>query len=443
MLRPLHRQLAAHHEDSDTSYEMLAAGIAGVLLVVISLFGTPLMRSVVSGPVNVAAVISAVLVDLANADRGALGIGTLTPDPLLTAAAQAKANDMAQKSYFAHFDAAGKSPWDWMHEAGYRYEHAGENLAIQFSESGDVERAWLASPAHRANLLDGRFTQVGIATAEGFYQGQPTTFVVQFFGTPPAIVAEQSAPVAAVEPAPIPVPPDAEPAPAPAVAAETAVSVLGVSESAEAERADSLPTAEPTPRPEKETVRDAVTIFEASTSPFVASVQQDSTPAPLVPARERFAVSAWHSVRGATGAAAVVFVVALLFLAYREWEAKHRRHVLFAVSLSTACALGFMVVDTALMQAPPVPALYSAIQSTQGDEHARLAPEFGFVGTPDAFRAVPEFAPLAFVRASAPSAQLASAGAAELPTSTVALVTLMSATLFALLVFPPKRRVRA
>jgi hypothetical protein len=440
----LHRQLAAHNEDSDTSYEILAAGIAGVLLLGISLFGTPLMRSMVAGPVNVAAVISAVLIDLANADRGALGIGTLTPDPLLTAAAQAKANDMAQKSYFAHFDAAGKSPWDWMHEAGYRYEHAGENLAIQFSESGDVERAWLASPAHRANLLDGRFTQVGIATAEGFYQGQPTTFVVQFFGTPPAILAEPSAPVAeTIEPTPIPVPPDAEVAPTPVLAADTAVSVLGVSESADTKPVDSMPQATPAPRIQPEVVRDAVTIFEASTSPFVASVKAHDTPAPLVPARERFAVSVWSSVRGAAGGAAIVFVVALLFLAYREWEAQHRRHVLFAVSLSTACALGFMVVDTALTQAPSMPALYSAIQSTQSDEHARLAPEFGFVGTPDAHRTTPTFAPLAFVRASAPSVQLASAGATELPTSTVALVTLASASLFALLVFPRRRIVRA
>ena len=48
---------------------------------------------------NVAAVVSAVLIDLANQDRAQNALPSLALNPTLTAAAQAKANDMAEKGY--------------------------------------------------------------------------------------------------------------------------------------------------------------------------------------------------------------------------------------------------------------------------------------------------------------------------------------------------------
>ncbi len=164
----------------------VAGGVLiGVFSVVsIVLFGASWFQTILLSTNNYAAVVSAVLVDLANADRQGAGIDTLTVNPQLVAAAQAKANDMAENGYFSHNGPDGKEPWAWIREAGYAYQYAGENLAIQFSDSAEVERAWLASELHRKNILDGRFTEVGIATAYGAYQGQPTTFVVQMFGSP-------------------------------------------------------------------------------------------------------------------------------------------------------------------------------------------------------------------------------------------------------------------
>lgn len=131
-----------------------------------------------------ASIQSAFLVDLANKDRLEENISTLAINPLLVEAAQKKANDMAEKSYFAHTSPDGTTPWYWFREAGYDYTYAGENLAVNFTESIDVHEAWLASPTHRKNILDQRFTEVGIATAEGFYKGRKATFVVQMFGKP-------------------------------------------------------------------------------------------------------------------------------------------------------------------------------------------------------------------------------------------------------------------
>lgn len=133
---------------------------------------------------NIAAVVSAILVELANGDRSATGLQELAMNPTLVAVAQAKANDMAEKSYFAHTSPEGIEPWHWFETVGYSYAHAGENLAINFSDSADVEHAWMNSPAHRDNILNSKYTEIGIATAQGAYEGRTTTFVVQVFGTP-------------------------------------------------------------------------------------------------------------------------------------------------------------------------------------------------------------------------------------------------------------------
>lgn len=132
----------------------------------------------------VAAVIASVLVDLANNDREALALERLEASPVLTAAAQAKANDMAEKGYFSHTTPEGYDSWHWFREVGYDYQFAGENLAVNFVDSTDVQDAWMHSPTHRDNIVNPRYTEIGIATAVGMYQGREAVFAVQMFGRP-------------------------------------------------------------------------------------------------------------------------------------------------------------------------------------------------------------------------------------------------------------------
>lgn len=133
---------------------------------------------------NQAAVLPSVLVDLTNSERVNSGLGGLAINPLLVASAQAKANDMANNGYFAHTSPAGKSPWYWFSQIGYSYRSAGENLAVGFFESEDVETAWMESLTHRANILSPKYSEIGIAVAKGTYQGVDVVFVVQHFGRP-------------------------------------------------------------------------------------------------------------------------------------------------------------------------------------------------------------------------------------------------------------------
>ncbi|MEK7062859.1 MAG: CAP domain-containing protein, partial [Patescibacteria group bacterium] len=132
----------------------------------------------------IASVLPAVLVDLANKDRSEQKLAYLKINPKLEAAARLKAKDMAEKGYFAHYSPEGVSPWHWIKESDYNFIYAGENLAVNFDDSGAVNTAWMASPGHRANILNDKFTEIGIASQKGYYNGRETTFVVQMFGAP-------------------------------------------------------------------------------------------------------------------------------------------------------------------------------------------------------------------------------------------------------------------
>ncbi len=173
--------------------------LASVIVIVAALVIISQAERLVSRVPNMAAVISSVVVELTNTDRSTEGLATLSVSEQLTRVAEAKANDMASKSYFAHTSPEGLTPWHWFKEEGYVFAYAGENLAVDFSESADVVRAWMNSPTHRANIVGTQFTEIGVAVAEGTYQGRPATFVVQVFGTPrPTQVAVAPAPVTSV-----------------------------------------------------------------------------------------------------------------------------------------------------------------------------------------------------------------------------------------------------
>ena len=138
---------------------------------------------------NVGAVVAGEVIALTNTKRAESDLGSLSEQPQLDLAAQAKADDMAQKGYFSHVSPDGTEPWAWILNEGYAYQSAGENLAVRFDTSNEVVNAWMASPSHRANIVKPVYTQIGVATAEGTYQGSRATFVVQYFASPRAQAA--------------------------------------------------------------------------------------------------------------------------------------------------------------------------------------------------------------------------------------------------------------
>ncbi len=130
------------------------------------------------------------IIILTNQFRQEQKVAVLAEADRLDLSAQNKAEDMANNNYFAH-TSNNKSLSTWLQGVGYKYEVAGENLAVGFSSAEDILAAWKNSPTHYANLIDKDFKDLGIGLAGGVYKDQPTVFIVQHFATPIAIVKEE------------------------------------------------------------------------------------------------------------------------------------------------------------------------------------------------------------------------------------------------------------
>ncbi len=138
------------------------------------------------------------IVALSNAERVQNGLSVLKINPLLQKAAEEKAADMIANDYWAHYSPSGKSPWVFITGAGYKYVYAGENLARDFEDAGEVVQAWMDSPSHRANLLDKNFGEIGVAVRDGKLGGREGILVVQMFGSS-AVVSPETVPFSAGE----------------------------------------------------------------------------------------------------------------------------------------------------------------------------------------------------------------------------------------------------
>lgn len=124
------------------------------------------------------------VVEKTNQQRAKSGLEPLVLNQSLTQAALAKGQDMMNDQYWAHVSPDGVEPWYFIDQAGYSYTIAGENLARDFSETNTMMQAWMDSPTHRANILNSRYSEIGIAVIDGSLLGYDTTLVVQMFGDP-------------------------------------------------------------------------------------------------------------------------------------------------------------------------------------------------------------------------------------------------------------------
>jgi uncharacterized protein YkwD len=105
---------------------------------------------------------SARALSLLVADRAAVGAPPLTPDPALAAIARGHSLDMRAGGFFGHRSPTTGDVVDRMAAARYRATSSGENLARNDSLA-EAQAALMASVGHRANIVDPRFTHVGVA----------------------------------------------------------------------------------------------------------------------------------------------------------------------------------------------------------------------------------------------------------------------------------------
>lgn len=110
------------------------------------------------------------VIDLTNAERKKQGLPALQAYPELNNVADTKAKDMNDKGYFSHTSPTYGSPFDMMRDFGITYESAGENIAQGQRTPEEVVKAWMNSEGHRANILNDKYTHIGVGFDEGGYE---------------------------------------------------------------------------------------------------------------------------------------------------------------------------------------------------------------------------------------------------------------------------------
>ena len=131
---------------------------------------------------------------LVNRERRSHGERPLKPNAHLRRAAAAHTSSMGVDDYFEHVGPGGQTPLARMRAFGYISSsrvgfEVGENIACA---TGDLDTpaaivaAWMASPGHRANILDGRYRETGIGVSPhppaSLAHGQPGAIYTQDFG---------------------------------------------------------------------------------------------------------------------------------------------------------------------------------------------------------------------------------------------------------------------
>jgi uncharacterized YkwD family protein/spore coat assembly protein SafA len=106
------------------------------------------------------------VLSIVNQERQKTGLKPLAMDWELQRVARIKSCDMAQKGYFSHTSPTYGSPFDMMKQYKISYRAAGENIAKGQRTPSEVMNAWMNSSGHRANILKGEFTHIGVGYCE-------------------------------------------------------------------------------------------------------------------------------------------------------------------------------------------------------------------------------------------------------------------------------------
>lgn len=111
---------------------------------------------------------------LVNQQRAHFGRRRLPVDGRLRRAAIRYSHQMVAGHFFEHVSPSGSTPVSRLSRVGFVSRRVswriGENIAWGTGALGTprlIVRAWMHSPGHRANILNRRFTRIGVGVAPG------------------------------------------------------------------------------------------------------------------------------------------------------------------------------------------------------------------------------------------------------------------------------------
>jgi uncharacterized protein (TIGR03000 family) len=101
------------------------------------------------------------LLDLTNHERKKAGLAPLDLNAKLVQAARGHSANMARQKKLDH-TLEEKGPGERIRAAGYQGFTWGENIAYGMPTPASAMEAWMTSKGHRANILNGDFTEIGL-----------------------------------------------------------------------------------------------------------------------------------------------------------------------------------------------------------------------------------------------------------------------------------------
>ena len=122
-----------------------------------------------------------------NKERVAHSLPVLKQHVSLTKAAELKVKDIASRGVLSHTKSVSGALWWPVESAHYSYEAVGENLAEGIDDAKELVAEWMASPEHRANILNPLYSDIGVAIEQGVYQGEIVSFVVEYTAKPKVV----------------------------------------------------------------------------------------------------------------------------------------------------------------------------------------------------------------------------------------------------------------
>lgn len=115
------------------------------------------------------------VVALVNKERTAVGLNPLTINESAMSAAAVRSKEIRQS--FSHTRPDGRSFSTALKEQGISYRGSGENIAYGQRSPEEVMKAWMNSSGHRANILNEKFTSIGV----GCYEANGVLYWTQLF----------------------------------------------------------------------------------------------------------------------------------------------------------------------------------------------------------------------------------------------------------------------
>jgi uncharacterized protein YkwD len=139
-------------------------------------------------PANLPQVEAAALC-LINVQRSQHGLAPLTSNSVLQGAALQHSQDMVSNGFFSHDSNSGEDFEDRILRFRYAPPNTrfvvGENIAwgtLSLSTADAIVVSWMNSPEHRANILNGKFRELGVGVEPSTPTGDPSgaTYTADF-----------------------------------------------------------------------------------------------------------------------------------------------------------------------------------------------------------------------------------------------------------------------